>query len=309
MVVPTWSFETTSARRLIRASPRAASRGGSRRARSGGAGARISGSSRSERERVPARSARGCTGSRSSSPASDARRRGGRQALEREAHQVVVRRGAASGAGRARRRAADAVAQPGVRDVDAAEPRSHARQQRSRSSHSMKKVSSKPPSSSSSSRRTSIAAPCALTVGTVSLLGTSSSRWRPGRYSRSSRPRASVVRAWTSRPRLPVELARVGREERARRRRARRRAARGSGRRARRRCSGAGRTRLPSRRRPRCRGGRARGSRAGARARRATPRPRRCRSGEAPSTTSTSPGGRVCAARLARQSGRRCSPW
>ena len=31
----------------------------------------------------------------------------------------------------------------------------------------MKNVSSKPPSSSSSSRRTSIAAPCALTVGTI----------------------------------------------------------------------------------------------------------------------------------------------
>ena len=172
----------------------------SRRGRSSRRARAISGASRASCTNAAA-IARGCFGRRSSSPATTRASAGRGQALEREAHQVVVRRRAASRAHVRRRHAADAVAQPRLGHVDArpaARPRAPAEvevlplhEERLVEAAELEQRARAGPASprrarSRSARRSSA--------------GASSSRWRPGMYSRHSRPRASRVRAWMTRP-------------------------------------------------------------------------------------------------------------
>ena len=92
----------------------------------------ISGSSPATARERRAQIARGWRGSAAARPATTRRGRARRQALEREAEEVVVRRRAAPRRDRRGRHGSDAVARPRFRDVDASASRAATRASRGR---------------------------------------------------------------------------------------------------------------------------------------------------------------------------------
>ena len=208
-----------------------------------------------------------------------------------------MRRGESAGGGRSRGRAADAMAQPRVRDVDAAapaQPRAPAEvevlplheERLVEAAELEQQLAADEHRGAVGAHRRDDLGRSATTVIEVETRDVLAEEPAAG----EGRARLDVAR------RVPVDLAGIGGEERRVLRRARLRAARGSARRARRRCSASSTnsaaTALCA---PRCRGGRARGSRVGARARRGSPRSARFRRPELASTTITSVGRSVCA--------------
>ena len=167
IVVPTWSFETTSARCLMRASRRAPSRGARCAAESRRAQADDLGQLARARPGARARSARGCAGRRRSSPATTrAAARAGRHLSAKRRRLWCDEASRGAQVGRSSSTAPTRCRSQRLRHVDARPARAARRASRGRGPPTPGRRSRRSRRArAAASRRTSIAAPCALTVG------------------------------------------------------------------------------------------------------------------------------------------------